>query len=127
MKTMIIAFFILVFSFAAAAQNTEIQNMKIETKKAYFPGGDSLFFATVSKNLHFSEEAKTKQIKTEVMVSFDVMPDSTLSNISIINNPGYGIGEAVKSAITNMKFVPSMAKGTPMRSSVMISIPIRTY
>lgn len=101
-------------------------NFKVNyDQEAHYPAGAEAFYAYIYKNITYTDEAKQKMISGDVLVSFDVMPDSTVSNIIILSSPGCGVDEEINRLIAPLKFAPAMAKGTPMRQNMMMSIPVR--
>ncbi|MEI7596928.1 MAG: energy transducer TonB [Bacteroidota bacterium] len=129
MKRIILIGLFIFTAYSIKAQSSDPQNMKIETQKeAFYPGGDSLLFATLHNTIKYTEAAISNQIKTQIFVSFDVLENGTLAEINILNNPGYGIGESVKTALSGLKFTPSiLADGSAIKSNLMLTIPIKTF
>ncbi len=70
---------------------------------AEFPGGKEAWAKYLERNLRLPEEAKIQHVpvgKYTVIVTFTVNVDGTLSNISTLNNPGFGMAEAAVNLIT---------------------------
>lgn len=118
--------FLLAFSFAVYGQDT--QNMKVEmTRDASYPEGDQALATYLFYNVKYSEEAKANKVEGDMMVSFFVEADSSLSNIKILTDLGYGCGESVKALLEKIKYTPALVNGTPMRSKVIITVPLRAH
>jgi len=79
------------------------------------------------KNITYSEEAIAKKISGNVMLSFDVLPDSTISNIAVLSNVGYGLEEQVVKLITPLKYAPGIQNGEAMKMNVILSVPVRAH
>ena len=75
--------------------------------------------------MKYTPEAYEKRVYGSVMVSFNVMPDSTLRDISVLTGVGYGIDEEVSSLLSKMKFSPAVANGVLVRSNVIVSITVK--
>lgn len=103
------------------------QNMHVNyTREAEYPGGITKFISDLWSMMEFTQEAIDKKIEGEIMVSFDVLPDSTISSISIINGLGYGIDEEFKRVLSEMKFIPALAEKNPVKMNMILNVPIRT-
>lgn len=118
---------LMLFSGVAVHAQTGNVNMKVETQDAYYPGGQEAFDKYVFEHLTYSEEAKSARVEGQIMVSFYVGQDSSLSGIRVINDTGYGVGERLKEVLQTMKFVPALANGTVLRSKVMMYVPVRAH
>ncbi|MFL5730421.1 MAG: energy transducer TonB, partial [Cytophagaceae bacterium] len=95
------------------------QNMKVQqTREAHFIKGDEAVDQYFFENLKYSPEAKAAKVDTDVMVSFMVEADSSISTIKVIRDPGFGVGESIKQILLKMKYIPAMENGVIMRSKV---------
>lgn len=126
MKTFIVLLLIL-FSFASNAQDNSGQNMKVETTDAHYPEGDQALTNYLFYNMKFSEEAKANKVQGDMMVSFFVEADSSLTNIKVITDLGYGCSDNMKALLEKVKYAPALVNGTPMRSKVIITVPVRAH
>jgi len=81
----------------ASAQDK--QNMTVTTQDAFYPKGEQALYTYIMYNAKYSEESKKKYAEGSVSLSFDVMPDSTVKNVKIISDVGYGVGEEVKKMV----------------------------
>lgn len=114
------------------AQNKEPyndkQNMAVVTEQEpFFPKGDVELYKYVLNAVKYSDEAKHKFIEGEVMLSFDVLPDSTVSNANIISGVCCGINEEVQRVVKGLKFAPAMQNGIKMRMNVMMNFPVKAH
>ncbi len=129
MRKITLLFLILIISFSVYSQteDKDSQNMEIiYSQDAYYPGGTLKLIEDVWTLMEYSEEAIAKRIDTEVMLSFDVQTDSSLSDIILLGKIGYGVDDDLKQVFEKLKFVPAFAQGKPIKMNVIMSIPIRT-
>ncbi|HRW20771.1 MAG TPA: hypothetical protein P5509_02245, partial [Bacteroidales bacterium] len=61
-----------------------------------------------------------------IMISFDVLPDSSISGIEILTPVGMGVDEELERVLKTMKFIPAVAEGNKVKMNVIHSIPLRT-
>ncbi|MBX9851886.1 MAG: energy transducer TonB [Cytophagaceae bacterium] len=101
--------------------------MKVETKDAAYVKGDGALDTLLSQTIKYTEEAKKQRTNGEVMISFYVEADGSLSNFRILSDPGNGCGESVKAALEKLKFNPALVNGTPMRSKVLRTVPVYAH
>lgn len=104
------------------------QNMDvIYTDEAHYVGGEQEMYRLLYMSINYSEEAKNANIDDELLLSFDVNFDGSISGFEVIHSIGYGIDEQVIEKLRTMKFVPAVMNGIKVRQNVMITLPIRTY
>jgi TonB family protein len=104
------------------------QNISIVTdQEPFYPKGEQELYMHVLRSVKYSDEAKANQVKGEVMMSFDVLPDSSITNIVVISGPGYGIEDGVKEVIKGLKFAPAVQNGVRVRMNVMMDFPVRAH
>lgn len=128
MKKALFVLFICLSSGLAANAQTENQNMKVEqTREAYYPEGEDALVNHIFYGIKYSPASKEAKAQGPVMAIFFVNTDSTLSNIRIVKDPGFGIGDSVKEVLEMVKYVPAMENSTPVRSQVMITVPTRAH
>lgn len=127
MKSSLLFFFFFVSSILVSAQ-TDKQNIKVVTNtEPSYPKGDNALYTYVYMNLKYSEESKKKYIQGEVTLSFDVKPDSTVTNVIVISGVGYGVDEEVKKLIQTLKFSPGVQNGTVIKMNTMYTFPIKAH
>lgn len=127
MKAYLILFLTCIVTFAAA-QSTDSQNKKVITNsEPVYPKGDQQLYMDVSNNIKYSEAAKSKDVRGEVLLSFDVNPDSTVSNVVIISGVGNGVDEEVKKYIEKIKFSPGKQNGRSVRMNTMYTFPVTAH
>ncbi len=104
------------------------QNIKVVTNsEPSFPKGDNALYSYVYMNLKYSEESKKKYIQGEVTLSFDVKPDSAVTNAVVISGVGYGVDEEVKKLIQTLKFSPGVQNGVVIKMNTMYTFPIKAH
>jgi TonB family protein len=116
----------------AQAQNKEPyndkQNMAVVTEQEpFYPKGDIELYKFVLNAVKYSDEAKQKFIEGEVMLSFDVLADSTINNVNVISGVCCGINEEVQRVVKELKFAPAMQNGIKMRMNVMMNFPVKAH
>ncbi|MCC9072043.1 energy transducer TonB [Flavobacterium sp. F-65] len=129
---MIFIFLLLSFSTKANAQTVENkeQNELIEPfhrveKQPEFPGGMRMFYKFFYAFFKMPNAAYENKISGKLLLRFTVEIDGSLSNIKIIKDLGYGLGEeAVRVLKRSIKWIPASDKGkaVPLQFSLPISI-----
>lgn len=117
------------FSSEMSAQNLANTNEKVftsksaEIKQPEFPGGVIEFYKFVGNNFRIPAEASKNKIETKIAMQFMIEKDGSLSEITIVKDAGYGIGdEAVRILKLSPKWIPGSENGKPVR--VLYSLPI---
>jgi hypothetical protein len=120
-------FIALCLGFANSFAQSTINMVVKQTREAQYVQGDAAVDQYFFDNLHYSDEAKHAKVDTEVMLSFMVEVDSTVSTVKVIRDPGFGVGESLKELALKMKYIPALENGVPMRSKVLLNIPVRAH
>lgn len=123
---------VLSYFFNVQAQNKEPYNDKqniavVTEQEPFYPKGDIELYKYVLNAVKYSDEAKQKFVEGEVMLSFDVLPDSTINNTNVISGVCCGINEEVQRVVKELKFAPAMQNGIKMRMNVMMSFPVKAH
>lgn len=129
MRKITLLFIILMTATGLYSQNEydDPQNMDINySREASYPGGTTKLIGDIWKMMEFTDAAIEQKIDVEVMLSFDVNPDSTVSGIILLSKIGYGVDEELLRVFKTLKFLPALAQGKPIKMNVMMSLPIRT-
>ena len=121
--------FILFFSVSALAQDAPNydynKNIKIKADSdPFFPAGEMAMYEYVFNKLEYSRDAVDRKVKGESMINFDVNPDSTLSNFSIVTEVGYGIDQSIISILKELKFAPGTINGKAVAKNLLMSFPV---
>jgi len=132
MKTFIHLLLIYMLPIVCVAQtgNTkkydDSQNIDVVVEQeAHYPAGEEALFKYIYENIQYSEETRDIPIIGEVLLSFDVGFDSTLSDITVISGVGYGIGEEIARLLKPLKYAPSIQNGIKVKMNLMLTVPIR--
>ena len=89
-----------------------------------FPGGIEKFYNYVSKNF---EQPETNTMKTvRVYVSFVIEKDGKMTDITVPNDPGYGLGKEAVRVLKSLrtKWKPGVIKGQPVRTAYSLPITV---
>ena len=101
--------------------------MQVTTQDAFYPKGEQALYTYVMYNTKYSPEAIKNYVTGNVELSFDVMPDSTIKNVKIISDVGYGVGDAVKKMVEQLKFAPAIMMGTKVKSNLIMDFPVKAH
>ncbi len=120
---------ILFFSVSAMAQDAPNydynKNIKMKADSdPFFPAGEMAMYEYVFNKLEYSRDAIDRKVKGESMINFDVNPDSSLTNFSIVAEVGYGIDQSIISILKDLKFAPGTINGKPLTKNLLMSFPI---
>lgn len=127
MKKNILLLLLIFFSIVGFSQ-ADKQNIKVVTNsEPAYPKGDQELYNYVFSNINYSEEAKKKYLEGEVMLSFDVKTDSTVTNIIVISGVGFGVDEEVKRIVQKIKFLPAKQNGIVIKMNTMYTFPIKAH
>lgn len=93
-------------------------------KAPEFPGGLDNFYKMVGKNFAIPEI--NKQTTVIVYVSFVVETDGSLSDIQVLRDPGYGLGQEAIRVLKNIKtkWNPGIKNGNSVRTSYNLPIKV---
>lgn len=123
----------ILFTLCIQAQETQTQNKNpynvnftFKTdQQPFYPAGETSLYTFFYYNIKYSEKAIADKVNGNVMVSFYVMPDSTLSEIMVLSGVGYGIDEEVVRVLTPLKYAPAIVDGEKVKMNVIIYVPVR--
>ncbi len=96
-------------------------------QEPFYPKGDKDLFLYIWKNIKYSDSAIAKKVDGNVMISFDVLPDSSLSGIVVLSGVGYGIDEQVAGLFAPLKYAPGIMNGTNVKMNSVLTIPVRAH
>lgn len=104
-------------------QNDNIQPLRVVQQLPEYPGGWTSFMQWLTKNLKYPPAAQRQKTEGQVVVTFVVNRDGTLSNIRIAKSAGALLDqEALRVAHLMPKWKPGIDKGEPCRT--LMAIPI---
>lgn len=112
--------------YSQAKIDTQNRSVITNSEPAY-PKGDQALYIEVMNNTKYSEEAKKSYVEGEVTLSFDVRPDSVVSNILIISGVGHGVDDEVKKLVEKLKFSPAFQNGKPVKMNTMYTFPVKAH
>lgn len=125
MKSLLVLVLMIIFSSQLFCQDS--QNMQIITEQeAQYPKGDDVLCKYIQKNIIYSEESMKKELDASILLSFDVLTDSTLFNIKVIKSIGYGLDKQVVEILKKIKYTPAIMMGIKIKRNVLLEVPIRT-
>lgn len=122
MKTIASIISALIISLSLQAQVN--QQVSID-REAGYPGGDQALIQYIYQNIKWPEQTKGQVVISDMTISLDVLPDSTVANLVVLKKVGFGIDEVVADMIKKQKFIPSIQNGTPVKMNIMLMIPIQ--
>lgn len=114
---------IFITSICMAQGNFQVNNQQ----GAHYPGGDAALQEYLNNNINFTPEAINKRVYGSVSVSFAVLADSTIEDVSIMSGLGYGIDEEIERLLYSLKFAPAMSNNVMFRSTVFTNFIISAY
>jgi protein TonB len=92
--------------------------------KPEFPGGDQARVKFMMKNLKFTDMATENQKGGTAVIEFVIEKDGSISNIKLLKDPGYGLGQEAIRVIEKMpNWKPGMQNGNAVRCKY--SYPIK--
>lgn len=99
----------------------------METQEVRFKGTDDELVTYFMQNVIFDSTSVKANVEGEVMLSFVVNFDSTVTNPMVVKKFGYNVDNQMTELVKKLKFVPAKMNGVVTRSNHMISIPLRAY
>jgi len=99
----------------------------METQEVRFKGTDEELVTYFMQNVQFDSASIKANAEGEVMLSFIVNFDSTVTNPNVVRKFGYNVDDQMVELVKKLKFVPARMNGVLTRSNHMISIPLRAY
>lgn len=129
--TVVAVCMVLLFAFSseAVAQEVNLVSNKVykagdsEIKQPEFPGGIVEFYKFVGQCFKVPAEASKNNVDTKIYMQFMVEKDGSLSEITIVKDAGYGLGEeAIRVLKLSPNWIPGSENGKPVR--VLYSLPI---
>jgi protein TonB len=92
-------------------------------KQAYFPGGMDGWNKYLSTNLKYPQQASQYKVEGTVNVQIIVEKDGSLSEVKMLNDPGYELGkEAVRLLQQGPKWIPAEQNGQKVTNRLVIPV-----
>ena len=101
-------------------------NAAVLDKMPEFPGGIAQFYTYVGNNFHKPELDAEKTLR--VYVSFVIERDGSITDITVIKDPGYGLGKEAIRVLKSIKakWTPGVLNGKTVRTAYNLPITIKT-
>lgn len=111
---------------SAAPATNEPVNVAILDKLPQYPGGISEFYKYVGNNFRRPELDMEKTLR--VYLSFVVEKDGSITDIIVLNDPGYGMGKEAIRVLKSVKakWTPGILDGKAVRTAYKLPITIKT-
>ncbi|RYJ43297.1 M56 family metallopeptidase [Flavobacterium beibuense] len=108
----------------SASDSDAIRNVAGLTKQPEYPGGMQAFYNYITENFIIPDIKEDKTLK--VFVSFIVEKDGSMSNIKILRDPGYGLGEEALRVLKSIpkKWNPGEMNGELVRTNYTVPVTI---
>lgn len=107
--------------------NTDYSSDKIYTSvetMPEYPGGIDAFREFVAQN--YKNPKVSRDIKGNLIVTFVIEPDGSMSNIKVVRDLGFGIGfEAIRVLKLADKWTPGTQDGKPVRVNYTLPIIVK--
>jgi len=109
-----------------APPTNEPVNSAVLDKMPEFPGGMAKFYTYVGNNFQRPELDVEKTLK--VYVSFVIERDGSITDITVIKDPGYGLGKEAIRVLKSIKakWTPGVLNGKTVRTAYNLPITIKT-
>jgi len=109
-----------------APPTNEPVNSAVLDKMPEFPGGMAKFYTYVGNNFQRPELDVEKTLK--VYVSFVIERDGSITDITVIKDPGYGLGKEAIRVLKSIKakWTPGILNGKTVRTAYNLPITIKT-
>jgi TonB family protein len=106
--------FTLPIKFKLDNEPTQISNNEI--KEPGFPGGEAELNAFLTKNIKYPEAAKLEKVEGQVVITFVIETDGSLSSFMVIKSPSQALSdELIRVLKLSPKWNPGMANGEAKR------------
>lgn len=81
-------------------------------------------------HIRYPKRAREKGAQGMAVVSFVIEKNGVLTNIKVVRDPGYGLGEAVAKVVRymkadNIRFEPGLQKGKPVRTQFLLPVKFK--
>lgn len=107
------------------AQGNDPQNMQVVVnQEPHYPAGDQALYQLIYQQLKFPKKPKGTLINSQVILYFDVMPDSSLQNFVVMQGIEDDIDNQIIDIMKPLKFVPSVQNNTAVKMNVMYTIQV---
>nr|WP_294928928.1 energy transducer TonB [uncultured Flavobacterium sp.] len=110
----------------ATGDGNSVVTTAVLDKMPEFPGGMSKFYTYVGNNFNRPELDAEKTLR--VYVSFVIEKDGSMTDITVKNDPGYGLGKEAIRVLKSLKtkWTPGILDGKAVRTAYNLPITIKT-
>ncbi len=111
---------------ATGDTGNSVVSTAILDKMPEFPGGMAKFYTYVGNNFNKPELDAERTLR--VYVSFVIEKDGSMTDITVKNDPGYGLGKEAIRVLKSLKtkWTPGILEGKPVRTAYNLPITIKT-
>ncbi|RAR75375.1 energy transducer TonB [Flavobacterium aciduliphilum] len=111
--------------FDEGPDNTTPLNASSAEVKPTFPGGEKNFYMYFSKNFHYPEDMIDTNLKGQIIASFIVEKDGSITDIKIVRGLHVSTDKEVLRVLKMMpKWLPAEQNGKKVRCSFMVPISV---
>jgi len=75
----------------------------------------------------FSEEARNKKVEATAYLELVINPEGIPERVTLVKDPGYGLGQKAVEAAHQWRFQPAMKDGHPVAVTVMMEVNFHLY
>lgn len=91
---------------------------------------DRAMLEYIYSHIRYPKKAREKGAQGMAVVSFVIEKNGVITNIKVVRDPGYGLGEAAAKVIRymkadNIRFEPGLQKGKPARVQFMLPVKFK--
>ena len=107
------------------SSNTNIMTASMLDKAPEFPGGMKNFYSYVGNN--FTKPEIEGYATMNIIISFIIEKDGSISAIQVVKDPGYGLGKEATRVLKSLKtrWTPGILHGKPVRTAYTLPITIK--
>lgn len=102
----------------------ELYENKTENTEAHYPSGSTELYKIIGQKLVYSDADVQNRTKGNAIMSFNVLADSTLSDIKIVKAPCIDCSKDLIQIFQNLKFAPATYNGVPSKSNIVMEVPL---
>lgn len=104
-------------------KNKEV--FEVVDQKPEYPGGLKAMYAFIGKNLKYPKEAEKANISGSILVKLLIEEDGSISDITFLKTPGFGLDEEVTRVIKAMpRWTPAKKGNQPVSTSFLLPIRV---
>lgn len=105
------------------------QEVILDEPPLYLDGGDEGFLTNLLSSIVYPAEARANNIEGSPIVEYEITEEGTVENITILNDPGGGIGEELRTkfedATSGTSFSPGIFDNNPVRVKKQLTVTFK--